>query len=127
MSVGWQDYLQFLLALIFVLGLIAALTVVLRRLGPQRFMIRGTQRRLSVVEVLSLDARRRLVLFRRDDRDHLILLGPNQDVLVESGIEVAPEDLLPPPAPTRPQESFQALLARISKPRVKADRPEDLG
>jgi flagellar protein FliO/FliZ len=33
-----------------------------------------------------VDAKRRLVLVRRDDREHLLLLGATQDVVVESGI-----------------------------------------
>ena len=48
--------------------------------------------RLAVVESLAIDARHRLVLVRRDDREHLILIG-TADTVVESGI-AAP---LPPP------------------------------
>ncbi|MGB1548152.1 MAG: flagellar biosynthesis protein FliO, partial [Alphaproteobacteria bacterium] len=50
-------------------------------------MTRNRDRRLGVVEVLPVDARRRLVLLKKDDREHLVLLGPGQgpDLLVESG------------------------------------------
>lgn len=129
MSIGWQDYLQFLLALLFVLGLIALLAVLLRKLGPQRYMPRTDRRRLSVVEVLPVDARRRLVLLRRDDRDHLVLIGPNEDVVIETGIAVAnaPDDDLSSPAQPTPRETFQALLARVNALRGKSQAPEELG
>ena len=48
---------------------------------------RGTDRRLAVVEVAPVDARHRLVLLRRDNTEHLVLLGTNGDLLIESGIE----------------------------------------
>jgi flagellar protein FliO/FliZ len=38
------------------------------------------------VEALSIDARRRLVIIRRDDREHLILLGPESEQVIETGI-----------------------------------------
>ena len=56
-------------------------------------------RRLSVVEVLMLDTRRRLVLVRRDDVEHLILLGATTETVIERGIRVSPsfaEHLSPP-------------------------------
>jgi len=129
MSIGWQDYLQFLLALLFVLGLIALLAVALKKLGPQRYMPRTDRRRLSVVEVLPVDARRRLVLLRRDDRDHLVLIGPNEDVVIESGIAVVarPEDDQPGTGQPSPRESFQALLARVTALRGKSQAPEEPG
>lgn len=128
MSIGWQDYLQFLLALLFVLGLIALLAVLLKKLGPQRYMPRTNQRRLAVMEVLPVDARRRLVLLRRDDRDHLVLIGPNEDVVIETGIPVAAEDEPSNPTqPPAPRESFQALLARFTGPRGKSQAPEEIG
>ncbi len=81
-------YLRFLLALAFVLGLIAALTWVARRFGFGSSMIpmKARSTRLAVVESLMLDAKRRLVLIRRDDREHLLILGPTGETVVEAGI-----------------------------------------
>lgn len=45
----------------------------------------GPVRRLRIVEQLALDPRRRLVLIRRDDEEHLILLGPGGDVALPVG------------------------------------------
>jgi flagellar protein FliO/FliZ len=75
------------LSLIFVLALIGLFAWLLRKFGPPARLKRGGARRLSIVEVQPIDARRRLVLVRRDDREHLILLGIGQDLVVETGIE----------------------------------------
>jgi hypothetical protein len=42
--------------------------------------------RLAVVESAMVDTKRRIVLIRRDDVEHLILIGGPADVVVESGI-----------------------------------------
>ena len=91
------DYVRFLLALLFVIGLIGLLALLARRFGfgavrlspPFRGKNRGEPRRLAVVEVTNVDARRRLVLVRRDDTEHLVLLGVNGDLLVEGNIPAA--------------------------------------
>lgn len=86
-----DGYLKFVLALAFVLGLIGLLALLLRRYGPGSVMVprrKGQGRRLRIVEVAAIDARRRLVLVKRDDREHLILLGANSELLIES----APHD-----------------------------------
>jgi flagellar protein FliO/FliZ len=86
-------YLQFVLALAFVLALIAVLAWAVKRFGLFAHVVpvRGGKKRITVVESAPLDAKRRLVLIRRDDREHLLLLGANGDAVVESGIPAAPE------------------------------------
>ena len=91
-------YLQFLLALVFVLGLIGLLALLARRMGfgyPAAALKGAKTRRLSVVEATPLDGRRRLVLIRRDDTEHLILMGPTNELLIESGIKADPEPPIP--------------------------------
>jgi hypothetical protein len=44
------------------------------------------QRRLGVIESTSVDGRRRLLLVRRDNVEHLIMTGGPVDVLIETGI-----------------------------------------
>ena len=83
---GLGTYFQFVLALAFVLALIVALAYVVRRLGlGGRFVVTGDKRRLAIVEVLPLDAKRRLVLLRRDGVEHLVLLGAASDIVIECG------------------------------------------
>ena len=83
-----DQLLRGLLALVFVLGLIGGLAILAKRFGftPRvTKSIPSAKRRLSVVEVLPVDAKRRLVLIRSDDREHLILLGTDSDLVVETG------------------------------------------
>ena len=81
----WNVYVRFVLAFCSVLGLIALVAWFAKRYGiagikpPSR-----RQRRLSLLENLPLDGRRRLVLVRRDDKDHLLLIGGGTDLLIES-------------------------------------------
>jgi len=79
-----------LLALLFVTGLIGITALLARKFGPGKFLAAGfkpnRERRLKVIETLPLDARRRLVLIKRDGAEHLLLLGTGQDIVVERGI-----------------------------------------
>ncbi|HUZ72590.1 MAG TPA: flagellar biosynthetic protein FliO [Stellaceae bacterium] len=83
-----DNYWRFVLALAAVVALIFAVAWVARRLGLGGRLVStgGKRRRLAVVEVLPLDAKRRLVLLRRDGAEHLILLGIGGDVVVERAI-----------------------------------------
>jgi hypothetical protein len=47
---------------------------------------RNPGRRLEVVEQANVDGRRRLVLIRRDDVEHLVMTGGPADVVIETGI-----------------------------------------
>ena len=78
-------YLRFALALILVLGLIALLAWLLRRFGMGVKMTKG--RRLGIVEVQMLGPRHRLMLIRRDDVEHLVVVGPGSETVIESGIK----------------------------------------
>lgn len=87
-----DSYLRFVAALVFVLALIGLAAWALRRLGvaPRVRARQRGERRLEIVEVAVLDARRRLVLIRRDDVEHLLILGPNSELVVERGIAPTP-------------------------------------
>jgi flagellar protein FliO/FliZ len=76
---------------------------------------RGRNRRLSVVDHLSLDPRRQVLIIRRDNVEHVILTGGPQDIVLESNIpvDVAPvrQMVRRPPAPnpgTNPQGNTAA-------------------
>jgi len=83
--------LRAIAALIFVLGLIAAAAWAARRFGPGFGLAPKAKagRSLGVIESLQIDARHRLVLVRRDDRQHLLLIGPNHSSVVEGAIAAA--------------------------------------
>jgi hypothetical protein len=50
--------------------------------------------RLGVMEQASVDSRRKLVLIRRDDVEHLIMTGGPVDMVIETGI-IPPRQALP--------------------------------
>lgn len=88
-------YAKFVLALIFVLGLIGLLAAAARKWGlglPAAQVRRGKDKRLSIVEVAGLDTKRRMVLLRRDDVEHLVILGPDGETVIERGIKVLPSE-----------------------------------
>ncbi len=84
-------YLRFVFALVFVISLIGVLAFAMKRYGQGGRMMRklGGRRRLSVVEMTPLDGKRRLVLVRRDDREHLLVVGATGETVVERGIPVS--------------------------------------
>jgi flagellar protein FliO/FliZ len=49
--------------------------------------------RLGVLEQASVDSKRKLVLIRRDDVEHLIMTGGPVDVVIETGIASLPREL----------------------------------
>ncbi|GEO80302.1 flagellar biosynthetic protein FliO [Pararhodospirillum oryzae] len=87
---------RFFLVLIFVLGLIFLLAFLVRRFGPGLTGRWRPGRRLSVVEVMAVDPKRRLVLIRRDDTEHLLLIGGTTDVVIETLGPRLPESIPPP-------------------------------
>ncbi len=93
---------RFVIALVFVLGLIGVLAIVAKRAGLSPRATRptpGAKKRLSIVEVMAVDAKRRLVLIRRDDREHLVLLGVDRDLVIESDAAPSPK----PPHERQPE------------------------
>ena len=80
---------RMLVSLGLVLGLLAALTWAIKkygaRLGLPIAMKRGKSR-VQLLDVTPLDARHRLVLVRRDNVEHLLVLGGTQPVVVETSI-----------------------------------------
>lgn len=72
------------LALLVLIGILW----VLRNRAPSPFVRGGKNRqpRLQVLDAAAVDARRRLVLVRRDGVEHLIMIGGPTDIVIESGI-----------------------------------------
>ena len=121
---GLGDLGQALLALMFVLGLIGLLAMAARRFGIggiNTMAQHGNKKRLGVVEVKSLDARRRLVLIRRDDVEHLIIVGPDGETVVESGIPTPKTDA--PEVGLSPDHS--AAVQPMNPPRLAATRESE--
>src|SRR5260370_3019492 len=91
---GMPDAGRFVVAFVLVLGLIGAGALLWRRffgagplspLGP-----RGRQPRLAVIDAAAVDARRRLILIKRDNVEHLLMIGGPPDILVQPTLAPAP-------------------------------------
>lgn len=84
-SPDWLKYL--ILALLALIVLLIVLWVV-RKLSGGTFISgnRHAQPRLSVQDATPVDSHRRLVLVRRDDVEHLLLIGGVTDIVVEHNI-----------------------------------------
>ena len=93
MEIETVSYLKFLLALLFVLGLIGGLSIIAKRagLGNRGPIVKGNSKRLSIVETMALDPKRRVVLIRCDNSEHLLLLGSNSEQTIVSSL--SDEDL----------------------------------
>lgn len=80
---------RFFIAFLIVLALIGLTAWLVRRFGQNRLgggAARGRQPRLAVIDAASVDGRRRLVLIRRDNIEHLLMIGGPTDVVVEQNI-----------------------------------------
>jgi flagellar protein FliO/FliZ len=82
------DYIKFLAALILVLGLMGGLALILKKFNVGGAgIVPADKRRLKVIEALSLDPRRKAVLLSRDGVEHLVILGPTGETVVETNIK----------------------------------------
>ncbi|TPI23075.1 flagellar biosynthetic protein FliO [Mesorhizobium sp. B4-1-1] len=133
-------------ALILLVVVLLAIKVV-RNLTFGTFVAGGRNRktRLAVMDATAVDSHRRLVLVRRDDIEHLILIGGPTDVVVERDIRLAaprrpaltgdggqqqaaataqrPRAPQPTPAPAKPPAPPAAQPAAATRPRVPAPAP----
>lgn len=113
-----DGYIRFVVGLLAVVAMIVAAVWVAKRLGLGTTTgFRGKGRRLSLVEVMPLDQKRKLVIVRHDETDHLILLGATHEMLLSSA--AAPQTV--PAAP--PMVSDRDLPEKGRKnPFLAADR-----
>lgn len=85
----WIMILKAVLSLAFVLGLLLVVLWLLKycelRGAKNRFFKKlQTTQRLSVEEIRRIDARNSLVLVKKDNTEMLLLLGANQNLLLET-------------------------------------------
>jgi hypothetical protein len=79
----------FFFAFVAVLALIGAAAWLVRRFAGNRLGTnanRGRMPRLAVIDAAAVDGRRRLVLVRRDNVEHLLMIGGPTDIVVEPNI-----------------------------------------
>jgi flagellar protein FliO/FliZ len=81
--------LTFFFAFVAVLALIGLAAWLVRRFAGNRLGTnpnRGRMPRLAVIDAAAVDNRRRLVLVRRDNIEHLLMIGGPTDIVVEANI-----------------------------------------
>jgi len=142
---------RFVVAFVIVLALIGLTFWLIRRFGGSRVgnaAQRGRQPRLAVIDAAPVDGRRRLVLIRRDNVEHLLMLGGPSDFVIEQNIVRAvpvnpPRDVpVPRPEGARPLADAASALDDESgwtppgppqrpafprpEPGARAPRPEPL-
>ncbi len=109
---------RFFIAFLVVLALIGLTAWLVRRFGANRLgtSTRGRQPRLAVIDAATVDGRRRLVLIRRDNIEHLLMIGGPTDLVVEPNIVrvVGARDVAREPArPATPAEPAARAAATI--------------
>jgi hypothetical protein len=77
-------YLSYLIAALVVLAVVILAIVVIKAVGGRVRGRRGS--RLGISEYHEIDKTRRLVLVRRDGTEHLLMIGGEQDLVIETGI-----------------------------------------
>ncbi|MBS1167672.1 MAG: flagellar biosynthesis protein, FliO [Proteobacteria bacterium] len=120
--------MRYVVALAVVIGLLLLLRWVLRNYatGGQLSIGRSRQNhRLTIVEQIALDQRRRLLLVRRDGVEHLILVGGGNDLVVEPtiirGVPVGSLGRASrPAAPSSPATAEEADHPAVDTPAVAA-------
>lgn len=123
MPTDLNNLIYYVIAFVFVIALILIGARLLKRTasgGNSKggSFLRGRERRLGVVEAASVDGRRKLILLRRDNVEHLIMTGGPVDVVVETGIQG--------PQPQEPSfEPQQQKREEIKEQREEKEAPDD--
>ncbi|MCD8497257.1 MAG: flagellar biosynthetic protein FliO [Alphaproteobacteria bacterium] len=92
--ISLTEILKLAAALAFVVALMGGLSLAIRKLGLAENMSvkSGNVKRLKIVEAIPLDPRRRAVLLRCDDKDHLVILGPNGETVIKTDLKPAKDE-----------------------------------
>jgi flagellar protein FliO/FliZ len=120
---------QYVIAFVIILVLVALFGLVLRRLTGGRLMLPGQERgrarqpRLGIVDIYDLDRQRQLILLRRDNVEHLLLIGGPNDVVIETNIVRTAGARLPSASADQQIERAEPALDRApeaARPQIEA-------
>lgn len=117
--------LKFVIAFVLVMALIGLTAWLIRQFGavrPSGSGARNRQPRLAVLDSAVVDARRRLVLIRRDNVEHLLLIGGPTDVVVEENI-VRAQSAAAPPRPVQQRAPIEPVEPEYDPSLVPYDEP----
>jgi flagellar protein FliO/FliZ len=85
---GLSGPVNLLLAFVVILIFIGVIAWVIRRIarGRRGSAARTRQPRLAVLDTIMVDTRRQLVIIRRDNIEHLLMIGGGSDLVIETNI-----------------------------------------
>jgi flagellar protein FliO/FliZ len=122
---------KYVIAFVVIFVLLALFALVLRRITGGRLALPGQDRgrarqpRLGIVDVYDLDRQRQLILLRRDNVEHLLLIGGPNDVVVETNIVRVPGARLPAGSAAEfNPERLEAAFEAPPRPVMEPPRPE---
>lgn len=145
---GEANYLTMVVALAIVVVLIVLAVWLVKLVGDaSRNVGRGRNRRLMVVDSVAIDNKRQAVIVRRDETEHLIVIGGPNDLVVESGFSapavnhvqraprrkpaepvVAPAVAPEPAPPARTSLRHTGLLRPVDdEPKLSGGKPDNPG
>lgn len=102
---GETNYLTMFIALAIVVVLIVLAVWLIKLVGDaSRNVGRGRNRRLAVIDSIAIDNKRQAVIVRRDETEHLIVIGGPNDLVVESGFSTPPVQQVQRPQRRKPAE-----------------------
>lgn len=85
------DGVFYLLVFVLIVGLAGLALWITRQstgLDPAKLLPKKQKKRLMLVETRHLDSKRKLMLVRRDNVEHLVMTGGPIDMVLETGIPV---------------------------------------
>src|SRR3984957_6217210 len=134
LPLGDKPLLQIVALVGIVIVAIIVLIVAYRSIFGHRLRFSGggkaRQPRLGLVDAFSLDGQRQLVIVRRDNVEHLLMIGGPNDVVVESQIVRAQpqapprdKDIVAPPAPPPAAKPAAPAPAPVQAPVKVAGAP----
>src|SRR6201995_2863660 len=108
----------FILFFVAILAVMGVGFFLVRRFASNRLGAntqRGRMPRLAVIDAAAVDGRRRLVLVRRDNIEHLLMIGGPTDIVVEPNIVRAMpgRDQLPPRPAVASPDAQQPRIAPL--------------
>jgi flagellar protein FliO/FliZ len=123
--------LQFAIIFLIILAVLTAIVLIARRFSGRGLSLaakstqRGRQPRLGIVDVYELDRQRQLILLRRDNVEHLLLVGGPNDVVIERhiqrGLRGAADPILRPE--TLPESVSEEMSDRVEIEARRSEQP----
>lgn len=98
---GYAGAVMWTLVALVALGVIMLIVKIVRKVSSGSYASAGNYRaRLAVMDAAEVDAQRRLVLVRRDEVEHLVMIGGPTDIVIEQNITGPGRSVPHHPAPS---------------------------